>query len=386
MTTLYHHQHGGAPLNNATQDSTVALDFSVNISPISPPIGTLSLDTFSLQAYPSIDGRGIKDFYTGKFGFNGDTVLPLNGAIEGIYLLPRALGLRRILLLSPSFYEYERAGRIAGAEIAFLPLSAENGFKLPSIELIAEALLHADAFMIANPNNPTGTEVPPEIIMALASRFPDKWFILDEAFIQFTPAFPGNSLMGKVMALKNVVVVHSLTKFYALPGLRLGAIIAHPDVIRRLLNYKEPWTVNAIAESVAPLLLECGAYEEELRDMIFSERERIVESFSTIEGMKLVGGAANFFLAQWNGDGSLDVLLSWLVGQQIHVRDCRNFTGLEDNYFRFAIRQLFENDRLLDALRSAMLSISTQLQTNPLPENFNHQSSDRRKNGSERCL
>ena len=370
MTTLYHHQHGGASLNNAAHNSMAPIDFSVNISPISPPIGALSLDSFALQAYPSIDGRGIKDFYKGKFGFDGTMVLPLNGAIEGIYLLPRALGLRRLLLLSPSFYEYERAGRIAGAEIMFLPLAAENGFKLPSIELLADALLHADAFLAANPNNPTGTVVPPEMIMALASRFPDKWFILDEAFIQFTSAFPDNSLMLKVMALKNVIVVHSLTKFYALPGLRLGAVIAHPDVIRRLLNFKEPWTVNSIAESVAPLLLECGAYEEELRDMIFSERERIAESFSSIEGMKLVGGAANFFLAQWQGGCSFDAFLSWLAERQLYVRDCRNFPGLEENYFRFAVRKPIENDHLLDALRSAMQSSGVPLRTHPFSRNF----------------
>jgi threonine-phosphate decarboxylase len=359
MTTLYHHQHGGAHLNHSILDGRAVLDFSVNISPISPPIGSLSLDSFALQAYPSIDGRGIKDFYKGKFGFDRAMVLPLNGAVEGIYLLPRALGFRRILLLSPSFYEYERAGRMAGAEISFLPLTAKSGFRLPSIELLAEALLLADAFVVANPNNPTGTVLPPEILMALASRFPEKWFILDEAFIQFTPDFPDNSLMGKVMALKNVIVVHSLTKFYALPGLRLGAIIAHPVVIERLLHYKEPWTVNAIAESIAPLLLECGAYEEELRTMIFSERERITESFSTIEGMKLVSGAANFFLAQWNSGSPLYILLSWLAERQLYVRDCRNFSGLEENYFRFAIRQPAENDRLLDALRAASGSLQS---------------------------
>ena len=148
------------------------------------------------------------------------------------------------------------------------------------------------------------------------------------------------------MALKNVIVLHSLTKFYALPGLRLGAIIAHPTIIQRLLHYKEPWTVNAIAESVAPLLLEFGAYEEEVRTMIFSERERITDSFLQIEGIKLAGGAANFFLAQWNGGSPLYVLLSWLAERQLYVRDCRNFTGLEENYFRFAIRQPVELDSL----------------------------------------
>ena len=350
MKSLYHHEHGGARLGRG-------IDFSVNISPLSPSLGTLSLECFQLNAYPSIDGCGIKEFYEGRFTLDSATILPLNGAIEGIYLLPRAMGVRRMLLLSPSFYEYERAARIAGAEPVFLPLVAENSFSLPGIEQLADALLNVDAFFAANPNNPTGTAVPPEIVMALASRFPEKWFIIDEAFIQFTPAFPLNSLMQKVMALKNVIVVHSLTKFYALPGLRLGALIAHPEVISRLLEYKEPWTVNSIAEVVARELLKFSDFEEQLRSLIFSERERMNAILAENNGVRVVGGAANFFLAQWQGGGSLDQLLAYLSESGIYVRDCRNFSGLEDNYFRFAVRCPEENTILLDALQSASGSL-----------------------------
>ncbi len=352
MKSLYHHEHGGAR-------SGGGIDFSVNISPLSPPLGDFSFEHFQLHAYPSIDGSGIKEFYRARFALEGATVLPLNGAIEGIYLLPRALSIRRMLLLAPSFYEYERATRIAGAEPVFLPLLAENSFALPGIEQLAEALLNVDAFFAANPNNPTGTAVPPEIVMALASRFPEKWFIIDEAFIQFTPAFPLNSLMQKVMALKNVIVVHSLTKFYALPGLRLGAIVAHPDVINRLLEYKEPWTVNSIAESVARELLQCSDFEEQLRSLIFSERESMSLLLAEIEGIRIAGGAANFFLAQWQGRGSLDQLLLYLSGSGIYVRDCRNFFGLEDNYFRFAVRCPEENTILLDALWAASVLLKS---------------------------
>jgi len=353
MTSLYYHKHGGAGKQSVIEEGREVLDFSVSVSPVFPPIGTFSLEDFALQSYPSIDGRGIKDYYQQKFSLTGSMVLSLNGAIEGIYLIPRALALKRLMVLSPSFYEYERAARIAGAEIVSVPLEAEKGFKLPGIDVLANAMGQADAFFAANPNNPTGTEVPPQIIMALASRFPDKWFIVDEAFIQFTPAFPDNSLMGQVMALKNVIVLHSLTKFYALPGLRLGAVIAHPEVIKRFLDYKEPWTVNAVAESVAARLLECGTYEESLRTMIFSERERMEASITMLDGIKLVGGAANFFLAQWNRGISLDELLVYLKKQGIHVRDCRNFSGLEVNYFRFAVRTPIENTRFLDALKLA---------------------------------
>ncbi len=366
MNSLFYHRHGGAGLNSCTE----VLDFSVNISPISPPIGTLTLNDFALQAYPSIDGKGIKDFYARRFGLESRMVMPLNGAVEGIYLLPRALGLRHVVTLSPSFYEYERASLIAGATIASVQLLSSDGFLLPNIERLAEELRDADAFFVGNPNNPTGTEVQPEIIMALASRFPSTWFIVDEAFLQFTPNFPDNSLMKHVTALRNVIVVHSLTKFYALPGLRLGAILAHPDVIERLLSFKEPWTVNAIAESVARRLADCGAYEHELRTMITTERERITTLFEGNGDIRLAGGAANFFLAQWVGGCSLDVMMAQLAQQNIYVRDCRNFTGLEDNYFRFAIRTPAENDRLLAELLPT--TCASALRTHPFQRNFTH--------------
>ncbi|MDP8306405.1 MAG: threonine-phosphate decarboxylase CobD [Candidatus Chlorobium antarcticum] len=346
MSNLYDHTHGGA-----TPDSAEMIDFSVNISPLFPPLGPLVMEEKELIAYPSIDGSGIRDFYKQRFGLDSGSVLATNGAAEGIYLLPRALGLRRVLVSSPSFFEYERACRIAGAEVLVVRLSAENGFAMPEFQALVDSMEGVDAFFAANPNNPTGTELPPAVVLALASRFPEKWFIVDEAFIQFTADFPANSLMHEVVAFKNVVVVHSLTKFYALPGLRLGAVIAHPEVIGRLLEHKEPWTVNAIAEKVARRLAGCVEWEESVREMAALERERIRSESASIERLSLFGGAANFFLARW--DGSLDRLLACLKEQGMPVRDCRNFHGLEGEWFRFAVRRPEENSRLLGALREA---------------------------------
>ncbi len=350
---LYSHEHGGAPERRFRLNGKKLLDFSVNISPLSPALENASLDAFSIHNYPSIDGKGIKGFYAGKFGLNVQTVLPVNGAIEGIYLLPRALKIRKTLVLAPSFFDYERACRIAGAEVVPLGLKEQNQFALPSIDTIAGMLQGVDALIAANPNNPTGTRFPKETFLALASRFPDTWFIMDEAFIQFVDDFPDASLMREVRALKNVIVVHSLTKFYALPGLRLGAVIAHPDVIQILLEHKEPWTVNVVAESVAGKLLSCVDYEREVRAMIASERAKVFKQIGRISGISLKGHAANFFLAQWKGASGLDGLLDYLIKQHVYVRDCRNFPGLGDNYFRFAIRKPEENDYLLERLKMA---------------------------------
>ncbi|NTU96643.1 MAG: pyridoxal phosphate-dependent class II aminotransferase [Chlorobiaceae bacterium] len=345
MTALFSHRHGGV------DHYPGVLDFSVSISPIFPLASSRCIDRENMQAYPSIDGRGIQEFYRRRFGLEQDSVIALNGAIEGIYLLPRAIPLKSMLLLSPSFYDYGRAAGIAGVETGFIGLDAGNAFALPSFSELAAVLSCHDAFFAGNPNNPTGTLFSPELVMALASRFPDKWFFVDEAFLQFLPGFEELTLMNHSRAFRNIVVVHSLTKFYAVPGLRLGALIAHPDTIRRLYDYKEPWTVNACAESAARELAGCRVYEDTLVSLISGERARISKALSEMPGLQGAGGAANFFLVQCCG-GSLDGLLAHLHSYGIHVRDCRNFKGLEDGFFRFSVRTPEENGFLLEALRA----------------------------------
>ncbi len=349
---LYHHEHGGEPERRFGLRREDVLDFSVNISPISPPLPEETIDSCELHRYPSIDGGGVAGFYRDRFGLARECVLPVSGAIEGIYLIPRALGIRRAVILTPSFFDYERACRIAGSRVTCLWLEEKKRFELPCMEILAGRIGESDAIFAANPNNPTGTRFPKEVFLELASRFPDKWFVMDEAFIQYTDDFPLSSLMQDVRAMKNVLVVHSLTKFYALPGLRLGAVIAHPDTVGTLLKHKEPWTVNAVAERVAGELFNCGEYEKEVRTLIATERAKIFRQLKSVPEITVRGYGANFFLAQWNAGSDLDELLEYLIGRGIHVRDCRNFPGLEDNYFRFSIRKPEENDYLLEQLLS----------------------------------
>ncbi|MBF0587123.1 threonine-phosphate decarboxylase [Prosthecochloris sp. N3] len=345
---LFHHEHGGEPDRRYCVGNRPVIDFSVNISPLSPQLPETPLDSFALHRYPAIDGSGLREFYTRRFDLDPDTVLPLNGAVEGIYLIPRALGFKRVMVFAPSFFDYERASRLAGARVTYFRLEEQNQFALPGIEQIAEKMRDVDALFAANPNNPTGTRFPKETLLALASRFPDKWFVIDEAFIQFVDDFPGASLMKDVRAFKNVIVLNSLTKFYALPGLRLGGAMAHPDTIRLLLRFKEPWTVNAIAEAVAAELVHAGDFEQEVRRLITSERAKIFKQVQKMPDIDIRGYAANFFLAHWNSGSSLDELLDYLIEKNMYVRDCRNFPGLEDNYFRFSIRKPEENDLLLE--------------------------------------
>jgi len=157
-------------------------------------------------------------------------------------------------------------------------------------------------------------------------------------------------LAGKIRP--NMLVIHSLTKFYSLAGLRLGGVIGSERVISKLRRAKEPWSVNCIADRVAPMLLDCTDYEEETRFMVARERERVFQRLETHEGITPFPPSANFILCQWTRTGNLDDLLCHLLNNGIYVRDCRNFPGLEQNFFRIGLRTPPENDRLVSILTS----------------------------------
>ena len=345
---LLAHRHGDRSGELAGGDAM--LDFSVNLAPVEPPIREELAASIAFAPYPTMDGRGVRDFYVARFGLDPECVLATNGAIEAIYLAPRALGLKHVLVPQPSFFDYGRACRLAGAEVIPLALSDSEGFAFPGIEVLSEALAGCDAMIAGSPNNPTGTLIPKELLLALACRFPEKYFIIDEAFIQFMADFPSNSLMPEIRAFRNIVVIHSLTKFYAIAGLRLGAIVAHPATIRQLYGHKEPWTVNAVAEHVAGQLLYYGEFEQTVHSIVAEGRRQISDGLAANFAITLYGGAANFFFASVNDGFSLDALLGFLQSRGILVRDCRNFEGVSPIFFRFSIRAFCENRRLIEAL------------------------------------
>ncbi len=350
------HRHGGAPeydFRRLDIPPRPVVDFSVNVNALGPPpevIDRWNELAAEIASYPSIDGEGVRRFYQHKFKLPPECVLPGNGSVELIYLVPRALRLGHVAVLSPSFYEYVRAARLAGAQVSFIRLSAENDFALPPLQELEKHLSGAQALFLGNPNNPTGTLIPRDVILQLAERHPDKWFLVDEAFIQFVENSASYTLMRSEYLRPNVVVFHSLTKFYALSGLRMGAALGHPATISRLRAFKEPWSVNAVAERVAGVLCRCRDYEAKTRRLVSQERQRLFHNLKEMPGIQIFAPVANFFLARWTATGNLDDLLRGLLSRGFYVRDCRNFPGLEENYFRFAIRQPHENDRLVKNL------------------------------------
>jgi threonine-phosphate decarboxylase len=337
------HHHGGVPLELFKRlgiEPRPVMDFSVNISPLGVP--DCLMDAWNdmpafLTAYPEIMGNGVHQFYEQRHKLPPASVLAGNGSIELIYLIPRALGWKKVLVPQPSFSEYRRACELAGCSVDLGPLAdwAEH-----------------DALYIGSPNNPTGQTLPTDELLKMADANPEKWIVVDQAFIDFVADPEKVSLLRPDRLRKNLIVLHSLTKFYALPGLRIGAAISHPETIQKLTRFKEPWTVNAIAQKACELLAHDDRYDQKVNALISTERARMQTRLSELTAFDILpGGEANFLLVHWKNTDDLDSLLKHLLEHGLFVRDCRNFTNLPTNCFRIAIRTPHENAKLLDVLQ-----------------------------------
>ena len=352
------HIHGGN-LDDSLQRYGIAskqavIDFSVNVNPLGPPaiIRRQWPDWFkNIASYPSQNGGGLENFYRQRFNLPEGSVLSGNGSIEMIYLVPRALKIKTALVFIPSFHDYLRAFESAGAAVTKRPLIKTNSmWNYPLDDNTLTLIKQMDAVVLGNPNNPTGSLLKGQAILELAERFPRTWFLIDEAFSQFLDGPEIFSLLHPEKLFKNIIIFHSLTKFYALPGLRMGAAISHPKTIARLAAIKEPWTVNALAEQAAGSLMDCGTYEMKTRHLITEQRNIIFDALNQMPAVEAFETPANFIFARLNDAVDPDELMRLLLKKGAFIRDCRNFEGLDGNYFRIAVRGKDDNQRLVQAL------------------------------------
>lgn len=346
------HQHGGNAeldfkrLGIAARDF---IDFSVNVHPLGAPMVVRDNWQNALQHishYPSQAGRGIQDFYHQRFGLNTECVLAGNGSIELIYLIPRALQLAQAIVFTPAFFDYANAAKQAGLKLKYYQLNEQNSFAYDFINLIND---EPSLVFIGRPNNPTATLIQGEVILQLADTHPQHTFVLDEAFIQFTELW-GDTLMAENRLRNNVIIVHSLTKFYSLAGLRAGALISTAQTIAKLATQQSPWAVNGICDYLMPLIAEDNAYEENVRKETNATKTALLAELAKLSSVKVYGTSANFLFVKWLASDNIDDLIAGLLKQGIYVRNCANYHGLAGNYFRIAIRNQADNAKLVLAL------------------------------------
>ncbi len=339
-------------------DPAKIIDFSASINPLGlSPKAKKKILKEGLAAVLHYPGSRCGELRTALAQFHGiaeECILPGAGSTEFIYSLPRVLKLDRILLVTPALSEYENAleAQNRDCRIHFFETREEDGFELNVEGLLLALTQGYDALYLCNPNNPTGILAEKEdLLRVLAQAEREKvWFILDEAFIDF---IPGESLLREAADSSRLIILRSLTHFFALPGLRAGYLVSNSGVIDKFSRVQEPWKVNALAQIAAVESLQDKVYTDRTLAYIREERENLTLGLQAIPGFIPYPGSANYLLVQLHPSLNLEAaeLRDRLIPRGILIRDCRSFHHLGPYFFRVAVRSHRENQALLKALR-----------------------------------
>ncbi|WP_274363446.1 threonine-phosphate decarboxylase CobD [Paenibacillus thermotolerans] len=331
------------------------IDFSSNMNPWGPPQGAKEAMLAAwerIAAYPDPESRELRAALSRRHDVPIEAVWVGNGAAELIDLTMRSIRPASVTLLAPGFAEYEAAVRHAGAVPEFVPLDEENGFA-PDAGRLLDSASRTDAVMVGNPNNPTGRLLPPSVVEALLRL--DKPVVIDEAFLDFAPDEAVRSAACRAASKDGVYVIRSLTKFYSIPGLRLGYVVAHPNAIRRIRELAVPWSVNAIAQAVGAAIVTDRPFERLTLKWLAEERAWLIRQLTDI-GLKTYPGEANYILFRFPPESGRRAgeAQAALGAQGILIRNASTFRGLDDTYCRVAVKKREDNDRLVEALRQWM--------------------------------
>jgi threonine-phosphate decarboxylase len=335
------------------------VDFSASINPLGFPTSGLRAIRSALKQivhYPDPDCWQLRQVLAQQCRVDPDMILVGNGSTELIHLLPRALAIKSALIIGPTFEEYAHALMDAGSVVQYVHAKREERFRPPLQEVLR--LLFAkrsrfDAVFLCNPNNPTGQVMNRPALCELAEVVErlQGWLIVDEAFIDYCQE---QSVVSMLKEHPRMVVLHSLTKFYAMPGLRVGYLLGASKVVDRLKDRQPPWSVNSLAQEVSCAVLQDDVYARKSRVFMEKERSRFVRGLRSVSGIRVYPSAANFVLIELPAWTSAGEVTEGLVSKRLLVRDCSTLPGLTTRMIRVAIRTAKENRRLIAALGACL--------------------------------
>ncbi len=331
------------------------LDFSANINPFGPPPGLReALTQVDISSYPDSSSSRLKTALADKLGLKPDNIIMGSGSTEIMRLAALAFFKPgdRVLIIEPAFGEYEVSCRIAGVEIIKYVLKTEDNFKLDLSEVTGLVdKSRPKGLFFTNPNNPTGQYYSRNILERLIEAMKGSLIILDEAYISFLdPPEAGWSALD-LAKKNNLLILRSMTKDFALAGLRLGYGIARREIISILRNIFPPWNVNAMAQEAGLYAIKSDSYLENSLHEIRKVKAYLIEGLNDL-GLVLVPSKANFLLVE-TGSGAM-----WrreMLKRKILVRDCASF-GLPE-YIRISVRTRAECDKLLKAMKEVRVVI-----------------------------
>lgn len=343
-------EHGGNIYKYAEEfniSESRIIDFSASINPLGLPLsvihGIQGINS-SMYHYPDPEAKKLREALSIYHGIDAESIICGNGSTELIYLCARALKPKTVIIPAPTFSEYERACIITGAKIKYFFLNKNDSFDLDSHKFI-NSMNGCEMAFICNPNNPTGRLIKTDDLLQVADsakRF-KCYLVIDEAFIDFLPEY---SIIKEVQNNPYLIVLRSMTKFYALSAIRLGFGVFHQSIVEKILHNKEPWTVSTIAQKAGIAALKDVDYKKETFRII-SEGKRLMEEGLKVLSIEYIPSKVNYYLLRMP---NAQQIIADLYKSYILVRNCSNFRGLDNTYVRVAVKSPEHISRLLEEI------------------------------------
>jgi threonine-phosphate decarboxylase len=345
-------QHGGN-LFKASQEykRSQFLDFSANINPLGPPTSVLKAVEKNLAPlianYPDPDCVQLKTVLAHYLEVRKEHILVGNGASELIFLLLKDLLPKKVFIPVPTFSEYTNAALASKAKIVQVPLKGED-FSILNDDFLAEAG-KGDLVIICNPNNPTGQLFSKSALAKILTKAHERGFyvLLDESFMDFVENKPQFSFVEELDKHPQLFILYSLTKFFALPGLRIGVLLGESQKIAELEGVKDPWNVNALAQIAGTVALQDREYMDKTFHYIQKAKKILYNDLQKIPGLKPFYPRANYIFCKLTNGSTSTELVQYLGKRGILVRNCNTYPLLGESYIRIAVKSLEHNEELI---------------------------------------
>ena len=336
------------------------IDFSANINPFGPPRGlreALDEDFDRLLHYPDARAESLTLKIAAVTGLNAGHFLAGAGSTPHLHLLPRVLEMSRPVIVGPAFSEYEAALRAAGLTPQYVLAAESDAWRVSHDTVDRVVSRKPDAVFLANPANPTGRLAPYDLLSRLVQecRRLSAWLIVDEAFLDFTER--GRSLLPLVEECPRLIVLRSLTKIFALPGLRLAYLAANPKTAARLAAETPPWSLSNPAITAGLFCLNQKGFIESTVKGVKIFRRHLAKELNVLGLGQIFPSEANFLLLRLKPEINGKKLLDSLFQSGFLARDASNFNGLRPGYLRLAVRPVPEISALIAALKRHLAAV-----------------------------
>lgn len=300
-----------------------------------------------IASYPEPSPSTLEAMIAEHEGIDADCVMAGNGATELIYLIALTMRDRTFMVHQPAFAEYERASLLAGMVPCYGNVS-ESASDMPQGDWAS----NSDPALewICNPNNPDGSVWEKTKLLQHIDSHPRTLFAIDASYEDYTlQQLPS---VQQLLERNNVIAIHSMTKRYCIPGLRLGYVIAQPELLLSLRNRQQPWSVNSLAQRAGEYLLSNKIHVLPDMELYLEEAKRLQDAINSIEGFKAMPSQTNFFLCTCQRMTATCLKEKLALDHGILIRDASNFPTLTPHHFRIAAQNNEDNESLVKALKT----------------------------------